>query len=1348
MSWSRKAALLLSLIATWAMGVQDGWGQALKTGAQRPLDEVPPALVLNCTPTTGPAALGTFYSANCSASGGTPAYNWSTSPLPAGVTLTVSPVSNSVATISGTPTATGPYNYTVTVTDSGTPSPQTASQSYAGTIEPAGVPTLSAGPPTLPFGSYTIGGAPPAAQTITVNSTPGSVGFATVLGEDCAWLILKGPNVTPASIVASVNIAALTSPGSHSCSITFNSPNVPETPTVTATVTATTPTSLSAVPATLNFGTYVIGGNPPSSQPIAVSSANPASGVNFTTALGADCAWLALQGANVTPASITASVNTATLTSPGSHSCSITFNAPNVLASPVVTATLTVNSPTSLSAAPATLNFGTYVIGGNTPSSQTIAVSSANPASGVGFTTSLGADCAWLTLNGPSVTPASITASVNTATLTSAGSHSCSITFNAPNVPASPVVTATLTVNSPTSLSAAPATLNFGTYVIGGNPPPSQTIVVSSTNPASGIGFTTSLGADCAWASLTGPAVTPASVVVSVAPATLTTAGVHSCSISLSRVAVTNVPAPFAVITATLTVNAQTPSLSAAPATLSFGSYFTAGPAPGSQVINVSSSNPSSGVNFETSLGADCAWLALSGPAATPATITASVNTASSIATGSHSCTITFSVPGVAPSPTVVATLNVNPLALTCQPNGPTTVGTAYSANCRVVGGTPPYSWSISAGSLPAGLSLSGMTGSGITIGGTPTALGGYRYSVSVTDASLPAPRSASQSYTGTIQAAPLSITCSVASGPSIAGTPYSATCSATGGNPPYIWSIVGTLPSGLSLSSTTGSSVTLSGTPGAAGAFSYSIQVGDSTAPKPASTSQAYTGTIQAAPLSITCSAASGPSIAGTPYSTTCNATGGNPPYTWSIVGTLPSGLSLSSTTGTSVTLSGTPGAAGAFSYSIQVGDSTAPKAAGASQAYTGTIQTAPPSITCSAASGPSMAGTPYSTTCNATGGNPPYIWSIIGTLPSGLSLSSTTGTSVTLSGTPGAAGAFSYSIQVSDSTAPKPASASQAYSGTVAPAPLAATCSRGSNAVVGSPYSGDCTASGGTPPYRWSISAGTLADGLSLNATSGATVAISGTPTAPGSVNATVQVTDSSGTSATAAISLTIGLPAAPSVDFGALPATVDPATQISWTVALGATYPVEIGGQVVLAFTPNAGDPDDPAIQFSNGSRTATFTIPAGSLQGTSPVAFQTGTVTGNIMLTVHLSAANQDITASPAPNHSTTVNALTAITDVSLAQSSGGFDVVVTGYASSRQVSQANFQFSAAAGGNLQTTQLTVPVSSIFNDWYQSRNSAAFGSLFTYTQHFAVQGSVGSISSVTVTLDGSQPATGTF
>ncbi len=78
--------------------------------------------------------------------------------------------------------------------------------------------------------------------------------------------------------------------------------------------------------------------------------------------------------------------------------------------------------------------------------------------------------------------------------------------------------------------------------------------------------------------------------------------------------------------------------------------------------------------------------------------------------------------------------------------------------------------------------------------------------------------------------------------------------------------------------------------------------------------------------------------------------------------------------------------------------------------------------------------------------------------------------------------------------------------------------------NGSVGESYSQTLQATGGTPPYSWSITSGNLPNGFSLNPSSGV---ISGTPTAGGVFNFTVEVRDSAGQTATKDFAITINAP-----------------------------------------------------------------------------------------------------------------------------------------------------------------------------------------------------------------------------
>ena len=165
-----------------------------------------------------------------------------------------------------------------------------------------------------------------------------------------------------------------------------------------------------------------------------------------------------------------------------------------------------------------------------------------------------------------------------------------------------------------------------------------------------------------------------------------------------------------------------------------------------------------------------------------------------------------------------------------------------------------------------------------------------------------------------------------------------------------------------------------------------------------------------------------------------------------------------------------------------------------------------------------PATVGTPYGQTITASGGTAPYTFAVTaGALPAGLGLSS----AGVLSGTPTTAGTATFTVTAADATG---CDGSQAYSlivngsgcGTIVlnPATLPA-------ATVGAPYSVTITASGGTAPYTFAVTAGALPPGLGLS-TGGA---LAGTPTASGSFAFSVAATDVTGCVGTAPYTLVMG-------------------------------------------------------------------------------------------------------------------------------------------------------------------------------------------------------------------------------
>jgi Putative Ig domain len=180
------------------------------------------------------------------------------------------------------------------------------------------------------------------------------------------------------------------------------------------------------------------------------------------------------------------------------------------------------------------------------------------------------------------------------------------------------------------------------------------------------------------------------------------------------------------------------------------------------------------------------------------------------------------------PNQSATLTITVEPPPTITTTTLPTaTLNGAYSAPVTATGGLPPLSWSISAGTLPAGLTLAKSTTDTVQITGKATVAGSSTFTITVTDSSAADPPS-SQQLTIVVSSLAITTTSPLPSG--TVGTAYSQQFTATGGTGTDTWTVASgsTLPTNLSLSSTG----LLSGTPTTAGTFTFGITATDSATP------------------------------------------------------------------------------------------------------------------------------------------------------------------------------------------------------------------------------------------------------------------------------------------------------------------------------------------------------------------------------------------------------------------------------------------------------------------------------------------------------------------------------------
>jgi hypothetical protein len=208
----------------------------------------------------------------------------------------------------------------------------------------------------------------------------------------------------------------------------------------------------------------------------------------------------------------------------------------------------------------------------------------------------------------------------------------------------------------------------------------------------------------------------------------------------------------------------------------------------------------------------------------------------------------------------------------------------------------------------------------------------------------------------------------------------------------------------------------------------------------------------------------------------------------------------------------------------------------------------------------------------------------------------------------------------------------------------------------------------------------------------------------------------------------------------------------TQPSVRLVLANPYPVALSGTLTLGV--NSGNlAADAAVQFATGGRSVAFVIPANQTeavfgtQGTR-IGLQTGTVASDLSLTPTFAtqAGNIDLTPpsagalqfgiAAAPPQLATIQLINPTAD--------GFTIQVTGFTTTRSLTNWNVQFTTAEGFSMPVSEFTLDVKAFAAVWFQTTASQAFGGQFRLSVPFTFQGaptgqsSLAGIRSVSVTI----------
>jgi uncharacterized protein YhjY with autotransporter beta-barrel domain len=1260
---------------------------------------IPTVTVTTASLPNGMVSIG--YSQQLSASGGTSPYTYArnSGSFPPGLTLSTGGL------LSGTPTTAGSYTFSVAATDNTSGAgPYTGAKNFTVVIDPLPAPPVAGnttaaiafGAGATPISLVLSGGT---ATSVAVAGTPAhgtalasgtgityapAPGYA---GSDSFTYTASNLGGTSSAATVSISVAAPTlsiSPASGSLSAAVPSA-YSQTFAASGGYGGYTYAQSGALPAGLSFdaSSGVLSGVPrqPGSFPITVSATDHSTGLGPFTVTG---------NYMLTVANATVTLSPNVLTQPQVGQA---YNLQLVAAGGVSPYTYTLTSgplPAGLQLSSTGLLYGTPTASGSYNVIISAVDSSVGQASQAykGYTGTVGAgapvaaastasvaygsaaNAITLSLSGGTAASVAVVTGAAHGTASASGTSisytpttgyagTDSFTYNATNAAGtSATVTVSITVAAPT-LSLTPTFL--------------------TTQPQRGVAYSQQLSAAGGMAPYTY-AVTSGSAPAGTTLSTdgllagvPTTAGAYNFTVTATD---SSTNSHFtAVRTYSGTVGAGAPIAAASTATVAYGSLAN------TVTLTLSGGTPTS---VAVVTGATHGTASASGTSIsyTPATGYAGADAFTYNATNAAgtSATVTVSVTVTAP------TLTLTPTSL-LQPQ----LNVAYSQQLTAAGGMAPYTFAVTSGSTPAGITLSS-TG---LLAGAATAAGAYNFTVTATDSSTATHFTVVQAYSGTVGAgAPVA---AASSAPVAYGSPGTSISLALSGGMPTLLTLVSGATHGLATVS--GISISYTPTTGYAGTDSFSYNATNAVG---TSATVTVTITVAAPTLTLTPATLAQPEL-GVAYSQQLTAAGGMAPYTYAVTsGATPAGTTLSA----AGLLAGTPTAAGAYSFTVTATDSSTATHFTVQQPYSGTVGAGAPVAAASAATvnygssgnnislslsggsasslavvssgahgtaavnGTSISYTPaagyagpdaftynasngvgtsatvtvsitiapptlamapagaalstgtgtgsaYSQVFQASGGTGPYIYLQTGTLPAGLSFNAAT---ATLSGAATQAGTFSFSVRATDGSSGTgaPFAVLRSYTLTVTqPTPPATPALTLSPAAIAQPqqgiaYSQQLSATGGTAPYAYALTSGTLPAGVSLSAAG----LLSGMPSVTGAYSFTISVTDSAAVPARAAQvysgSVSLGKPVAAAsradVAYGsqasAIALSLSGGTAASVTLVAGATHGNAVASGTAVRYTPNAGysGPDAFSYLASNASgNSATVVV---SLTVTAP------------------------------------------------------------------------------------------------------------------------------------------------